>query len=145
MFFSTVNQSDALKHVKFKTSLLKHQECLKFDPQHILERRSLSETWNYLMRNGSITDVMVSSCGGISNNNLSSPIGTFPCACCEGLESESKCQFLSSPSQSSDVIHLESINKALSSWTWDSQDMSRSMNSFISWFPFILIIYMYFN
>jgi hypothetical protein len=88
---------------------------MKFDLQLLLERQTLNETWNKLVKNGLLTsDQIKLSVEGINNKTIGSPSGNFPCACCDG-ECDLKCQALSQNSSSSE----RPVVKFLNSWTWN--------------------------
>ena len=105
-----VNQSSTKKQLN--NSL--HDFGMKFDLRLLLERQSLNETWNKLVKNGLLTFDQISiSVEGI-NNKTSSPSGNIPCACCEG-ECDLKCQTLSQKSASLE----RPVVKFLNSWAWN--------------------------
>lgn len=92
-----------------------HDFGMKFDLQLLLERQSLNETWNKLVKNGFLTlDQISISVEGINNKTIGSPSGNFPCACCEG-ECDLKCQTLSQNSASLE----RPVVKFLNSWAWN--------------------------
>ena len=107
------------KHVKSNNGQGTGQDTFKFDLQLLLERGTLSETWNKLMRSGVLVDV--TSSPSVSNINLGSPLGTFPCACCEG-DCDTKC--MTAPQSPSDALNPETVAKVVHSWTW-SKDSSK--------------------
>jgi hypothetical protein len=88
---------------------------MKFDLQLLLERQSLNETWNKLVKNGLLTSDQINlNVDGINNKTIGSPSGNFPCACCDG-ECDLKCQTLSQNSTSSE----RPVVKFLNSWAWN--------------------------
>ena len=107
------------KQLRLNNSLQSgHDIGVKFDLQLLLERQSLNETWNKLVKNGMLTVEQMNLClDGLNNKTIGSPSGNFPCACCDG-ECDLKCQIASqSPTGST---HLESpVVKFLNSWKWN--------------------------
>ena len=92
-----------------------HDFGIKFDLQLLLERQSLNETWNKLVKNGLLTSDQINlddEC--INNKTIGSTSGNFPCACCDG-ECDLKCQILSQNSTSSE----RPVVKFLNSWAWN--------------------------
>lgn len=108
------------KLVKIGIGQAAGQDTFRFDLQLLLERGTLNETWNKLMRSGVLGDMMNSPT--ISNINLISPSGTFPCACCEG-ECDTKCPTV--PQSPSDPLHPNTVARLIHSWTW-SKDLGES-------------------
>jgi hypothetical protein len=93
----------------------------KFDLQLLLQRDSLSETWNQLMRNGALMDLMSNS---ITSNKGAGCLNTaFPCACCDG-DCDVKCKGL--PKTTTSIVQVDNLTKILNSWTW-GQDQCKSM------------------
>lgn len=91
---------------------------IKFDLQLLLERQSLNETWNKLVKNGILTSDQINLLVEATNNKtIRSPSGNFPCACCDG-ECELKCQSVSQSSIGSSYIEKPVI-KFLNAWTWN--------------------------
>lgn len=100
---------------------------LKFDLQNLLERRSMGEIWNKLLKTGVLKDHQ-STLEGIDSIKLSP--GTFPCACCNPLNSHSgdadcgaKCQIAISPNE-----QMEKVSKIINSWTWE-KDVGRNIEN----------------
>lgn len=106
------------KHVKINSGQSAGQDVFKFDLQLLLERGTLNKTWNKLMRSGVLGDLISSPT--VSNINLGSPLGAFPCACCEG-DCDTKC--LTIPQSPTDTPTPEIVAKVVHSWTW-SKDSS---------------------
>ena len=103
------------------------QDTFKFDLQSLLERETLNETWNKLMRNGLLVDLISHST--VSNKSYGSPIGMFPCACCEG-ECDTKCPTLIP--NSTDPVHSEAVAKVIHSWAWNKDPSEFAFLSFAS-------------
>lgn len=92
---------------------------IKFDPQLLLERQSLNETWNKLMKSGVLSsDQACTFFDSVNNRTIGSPSGNFPCACCDG-ECDLKCQTLSQSPNSFPPYLERSLNKLLTSFTWN--------------------------
>lgn len=102
---------------------------IKFDLQLLLERQSLNETWNKLVKNGILTSDQINLLVEATNNKtIRSPSGNFPCACCDG-ECELKCQSVSQSSIGSSYIEKPVI-KFLNAWTWN-KDVGRFAKQFV--------------
>ncbi len=113
------NHLSGQKQLRLNSTLQNDQDIgVKFDLQLLLERQSLNETWNKLVKNGLLTLDQMNLClDGINNKTIGSPSGNFPCACCDG-ECDLKCQIASQSPTSS--THLERpLARFLNSWTWN--------------------------
>lgn len=92
-----------------------------FDLQLLLERQSLNETWNKLMKNGMLSsDQLNLQSDSLNNRAIGSPIGNFPCACCD-RECDLKCLTTCQSPTSSSTHQERPVAKLLNSWMWSKE------------------------
>jgi hypothetical protein len=92
---------------------------MKFDLQLLLERQSLNETWNKLVKNGLLTSDQINlSVEATNNKTIRSPSVNFPCVCCDG-ECNLKCQNVSQSSIGSSGVE-KPVLKFLNAWVWNN-------------------------
>lgn len=112
------NRFSTKKHLN-STLQSGHDLGIKLDLQLLLERQSLNETWNKLVKNGLLTSDQINlSVEATNNKTIRSPSGNFPCACCDG-ECDLKCQNMSQSSIGSSGVE-KPVLKFLNAWVWNN-------------------------
>lgn len=113
-------QTNTQKQFRINNALKSSQDSrVKFDLQLLLERQSLNETWNKLVKNGMLTSDQISQhADSLNNRSVGSPTGNFPCACCE-RECDLKCQTVSQTSPNILTQQERPTAKFLNSWMWN--------------------------
>ena len=115
MAAAKVSGSSLQKPLKMSHQLVNGHEAIKFDVQLLLERESLSETWNRLMKKGVLLDH--ANLAAFSNKISIGSSGSagLQCVCCE-VDCDTKCK-ATGPGAST-IMHLETVAKKLNCWTW---------------------------
>lgn len=101
--------------------LLKGQNAgFEIDLQQLLERQSLNETWNKLLKHSLLSSDHPDNYPDSFNNRIVGNLAVnFPCACCD-RDCDLKCQI--SGLQSPDSIQQATLlTKYLKTWLWNKE------------------------